>query len=105
PPSSISTTRVRAPASREFSTSSLTTAAGRRMTSPAAIWAATWGDRIRMARGLFTSCLGPVTGLSFPLEEGCDPVLLYPPRRPSRRPSSGLRGIFYEFRVLSLEFY
>jgi hypothetical protein len=37
PPSSISTVMRRAPASREFSTSSLTTWAGRTMTSPAAI--------------------------------------------------------------------
>ncbi len=48
PPSSTATVMVKAPASRAFSTSSLTAAAGRVMTSPAAILAATWGSRIRM---------------------------------------------------------
>src|SRR5690606_23641279 len=38
----------RAPASRLFSTSSLTTDAGRSMTSPAAIWLTSWGDRAWM---------------------------------------------------------
>ena len=37
-----------APASREFSRSSLTTEAGRSTTSPAAILLATWSERIRM---------------------------------------------------------
>ena len=41
PPCRISTPMTRAPASSEFSTSSLTTDAGRSMTSPAAIRAAT----------------------------------------------------------------
>ena len=48
PPSSTTTVMLRAPASRAFSTSSLTAAAGRMITSPAAILAATWGSRIWM---------------------------------------------------------
>ena len=104
PPSSISTVTYRAAASREFSTSSLTTAAGRRMTSPAAIWAATWGARIRMARGK-SPCLDAVTGLSFSFKEGCDPVLL---TRPAGHQDGLLlaRGailLVFEFRVFSLQ--
>jgi len=37
-----------APASREFSSSSFTTDAGRSTTSPAAIWLATWSESMRM---------------------------------------------------------
>jgi hypothetical protein len=37
-----------APASSEFSSSSFTTEAGLSTTSPAAIWLATWSERIRM---------------------------------------------------------
>ena len=44
PPSSISTSTLLAPASREFSINSLTADAGRSMTSPAAILCATSGD-------------------------------------------------------------
>ena len=48
PPLRNSTSIRVAPASRLFSTSSLTTAAGRSMTSPAAIWLATRSDRMRI---------------------------------------------------------
>src|SRR5207249_9537184 len=48
PPASTSTRRESAPASREFSRSSLTTEAGRSTTSPAAILFATWSGRTRM---------------------------------------------------------
>src|ERR1019366_3925122 len=48
PPASTSTRRSVAPASSEFSSSSLTTEAGRSTTSPAAIWLATWSGRMRM---------------------------------------------------------
>src|SRR6185437_4956774 len=48
PPASTSMRMRQAPASREFSRSSLTTDAGRSTTSPAAIWLATWSDRIRI---------------------------------------------------------
>src|SRR5689334_3915362 len=41
PPSSSATSMIVAPASMEFSTSSLTTDEGRSTTSPAAIWSAT----------------------------------------------------------------
>ena len=47
PPSTSIRTRV-APASSEFSSSSLTTDAGRSTTSPAAIWLATWSESMRM---------------------------------------------------------
>ena len=47
PPSSISTSTLLAPASREFSINSLTAEAGRSMTSPAAILCATSGDSTR----------------------------------------------------------
>src|SRR5215210_687372 len=46
PPSSTAMSIDPAPASREFSTSSLTTEAGRSTTSPAAIWSATALGRI-----------------------------------------------------------
>jgi hypothetical protein len=46
PPFSISTSMRVAPASRLFSTSSLTTDAGRSTTSPAAIWFASCGGKI-----------------------------------------------------------
>ncbi len=42
---------LRAPASRLFSTSSLTMEAGRSMTSPAAIWSMRWLSRMRMGMG------------------------------------------------------
>src|SRR5712691_4392158 len=48
PPASTSTRRESAPASREFSRSSLTTDAGRSTTSPAAILFATWSGRTRI---------------------------------------------------------
>jgi hypothetical protein len=48
PPASTSTRMRVAPASRAFSSSSLTTEAGRSTTSPAAIWLATWSGRMRM---------------------------------------------------------
>src|SRR6266436_2180509 len=48
PPASTSTRRESAPASREFSRSSLTTEAGRSTTSPAAILFATWSGRTRI---------------------------------------------------------
>src|ERR1700751_4519941 len=54
PPRSTSTSMCRAPASRLFSTSSLTTDAGRSITSPAAIWSTSSLGRTRMgmpARG------------------------------------------------------
>ena len=44
PPAPISMVILPAPASREFSTSSLTTLAGRSTTSPAAIWLATCSE-------------------------------------------------------------
>ena len=44
PPSRISTVTLDAPASTAFSSSSLTTEAGRSTTSPAAIRLAIWGD-------------------------------------------------------------
>ncbi len=47
PPPSISTSMRRAPASMAFSTSSLTTDAGRSTTSPAAIWSASSGGSTR----------------------------------------------------------
>ena len=46
PPPRISTVMFFAPASIAFSTSSLTTEAGRSTTSPAAIRSATWGERM-----------------------------------------------------------
>src|SRR5688572_14247213 len=46
PPSSSATSMTSAPASIEFSTSSLTTDDGRSTTSPAAIWSATALDRM-----------------------------------------------------------
>src|SRR5205814_1823421 len=48
PPSSIAISIVVAPASIEFSTSSLTTEDGRSTTSPAAIWSATAGGRMEI---------------------------------------------------------
>ena len=48
PPPSISTSMRRAPASSAFSTSSLTTDAGRSTTSPAAIWSASSGGSTRI---------------------------------------------------------
>src|SRR6202789_3391309 len=48
PPASTSMRMRVAPASREFSRSSLTTEAGRSTTSPAAIWFATTSERMRM---------------------------------------------------------
>ena len=48
PPDSTSTRNSLAPASSEFSSSSLTTEAGRSTTSPAAILLATWSGRMRM---------------------------------------------------------
>ncbi len=51
PPASISTSMLCAPASRLFSTSSLTMDAGRSMTSPAAIWSMRWLSRMRMGMG------------------------------------------------------
>ncbi|SPF32486.1 hypothetical protein SBA4_1160002 [Candidatus Sulfopaludibacter sp. SbA4] len=48
PPDSTSTRRSVEPASSEFSSSSLTTEAGRSTTSPAAILLATWSGRMRM---------------------------------------------------------
>ena len=48
PPASTSMRMRVAPASREFSRSSLTTEAGRSTTSPAAIWFATRSERMRM---------------------------------------------------------
>src|SRR5579859_6636844 len=48
PPASTSTRMRVAPASSAFSSSSLTTDAGRSTTSPAAIWLATWSERTRM---------------------------------------------------------
>ncbi len=44
PPASMSMSMRVAPASRLFSTSSLTTEAGRSMTSPAAIWLTSWAE-------------------------------------------------------------
>src|SRR5262249_31785340 len=49
PPRSTSTSMRCAPASRLFSTSSLTTEAGRSITSPAAIWSISSSGRTRMA--------------------------------------------------------
>ena len=46
PPSSMATVMFLAPASKEFSTNSLMTEAGRSTTSPAAIMSATWGESI-----------------------------------------------------------
>ena len=51
PPSSISTSMTAAPASSAFSKSSFTTDAGRSMTSPAAMRAATSGGSTRMGGG------------------------------------------------------
>ena len=48
PPASTSTRMRVAPASSEFSRSSLTTEAGRSTTSPAAIWLATWSESTRI---------------------------------------------------------
>ena len=50
PPSSRRTSMSSAPASREFSTSSLTTEAGRSITSPAAIWLISRSDSSRIGR-------------------------------------------------------
>ena len=55
PPSRTSTVRFRAPASKAFSISSLTTEAGRSTTSPAAIISATWGGSILMTGIEFVS--------------------------------------------------
>ncbi len=54
PPRRIITSIFRAPASREFSTSSLTTEAGRSITSPAATWLATSSESraMRLIGGL-----------------------------------------------------
>src|ERR1022692_2531164 len=60
PPSTTSTTIARAPASRLFSTSSLTTEMGRSMTSPAAICAMVAASSWRMARGCMRSGASPV---------------------------------------------
>src|SRR5574341_190113 len=61
PPPVISTLTRVAPASSAFSTSSLTMEAGRSMTSPAAMRAATSGGRTRMGIGMMVArALGPV---------------------------------------------
>ena len=60
PPSSMATAIRRAPASSAFSTSSLTTDAGRSTTSPAAIWFARWSGR-RWMRGMGQSAVGVVS--------------------------------------------
>ena len=57
PPSNSSSMRV-LPASMAFSTNSLTTEAGRSTTSPAAIWLASRGLRIRMRRSLVLAVSG-----------------------------------------------
>ena len=53
PPASISSSTRRAPASRLFSTSSLTADAGRSTISPAAIWSMSSDGRMRMDMGVF----------------------------------------------------
>ena len=53
PPCSMSIARLRAPASRLFSSSSLRTEAGRSTTSPAAIWLTSCGGSRRMGMGGF----------------------------------------------------
>ena len=59
PPSSSSTSMREAPASRLFSTSSLSTLAGRSTTSPAAIWLASSGGRRRIClRGDIVCVMG-----------------------------------------------
>src|SRR6478609_5425581 len=57
PPRSVSISMRVAPASMAFSTSSLTTEAGRSTTSPAAIWSMRWDGRTRigMCRGFYRS--------------------------------------------------
>ena len=57
PPRSSSTSMREAPASREFSTSSLTTEAGRSITSPAAIWLMSSSARIWMDKGHLANAL------------------------------------------------
>ena len=52
PPASTSMRMRVAPASSEFSSSSLTTEAGRSTTSPAAIWLATFGKDVDAAHGV-----------------------------------------------------
>jgi len=52
PPPVISTRMRVAPASRLFSTSSLTTLAGFSITSPAAIWLMVLSERIRMVEDM-----------------------------------------------------
>ena len=52
PPASIATSIARAPASSAFSTSSLTAAAGRSITSPAAMRSTSSGSRRRIRHGL-----------------------------------------------------
>ena len=67
PPVPISTVMRVAPASREFSTSSFTTLAGRSTTSPAAIWFATCSGSSRIR---FTSPAWTVRGRAWSPESG-----------------------------------
>src|SRR5436853_1812566 len=60
PPPSISTSIRRAPASQAFSTSSLTTEAGRSMTSPAAMRATTSAGRTAIGRVAASATAGSV---------------------------------------------
>ena len=77
PPSSISTVMWRAWASRAFSTSSFTTAAGRVITSPAAMREAVFTVQDLDAPHL-SLALTPALVYDSP-KEGCDPVLLTAP--------------------------
>ncbi len=61
----ISTLTERAPASSEFSTSSLTAEAGRSTTSPAAIWLATCSGRMWTMCSDHDRSAGPVRALCF----------------------------------------
>ena len=71
PPWRNSTSMRVAPASRAFSTSSFTTAAGRSITSPAAIWLATRSERMRtvaiVAQGYLRSEREGTTSRTIPL--------------------------------------
>ncbi len=84
PPASRSTSTEVAPASSAFSSSSLTTAAGRSTTSPAAIWLARWSGRMRifakavsvvLSRGSLTSsgCQARGAGDSIQVAERLQP--------------------------------
>src|SRR6516162_627457 len=71
PPASISRRNSVAPASSEFSRSSLTTLAGRSTTSPAAILLATLSERMRM-RPISKASAGPLLSPPYRHSHGSD---------------------------------